>query len=523
MQMVAISQVLQAKAGMQSTKSDDADASEMVLGTNKMTRITLPADLVERLQSADPHVMSSNAFDLLHVCAMPESAEQLARDPTDEEDDTGYLTPLLVLAPVTESKKRKRGASDIDTVRVQLPNGSSCMVDGGGSMLDQEAGSLHEQKKAFAAAWLSVIKLPLSKLLYRRLLLKLPEDILPQVPEPLMWSDFLSDSYRIGGAVGVLALQSLFILITRYNLDYPEFYQKLYSMICPEVLCAKYRARFFSLLDLCMASIALPAYLVAAVAKKLLRLCLTSPAPVVVFTLPMVYNLLRRHPACAGLIHRGDPEKPDLRTAIQRARDIAAEIRLRKFGMTPNMAVEAFGNVPAVIAPTSAAAKEAPTAGGQDNAEQLPDSNKWRTDPFNSKDPNPETCGALESSLWELLSLKRHYHPVAARLAQAVEGGLKKPAFTIEEFTAHTYSSMVEADLARGENRTDNKAKLPLQHIRPTGLFGTGKQARELPVAAAEPADGSGDDLEADRIPDITSHLNAVDPLSTVVLSAFDW
>lgn len=59
---------------------------------------------------------------------------------------------------------------------------------------------------------------------------------------------------KIGGAVSLLALHGVFILMQNHNLEYPEFYTKLYSLLEPDVLFVKYRARFFFLLDLFMTS-----------------------------------------------------------------------------------------------------------------------------------------------------------------------------------------------------------------------------------------------------------------------------
>lgn len=48
----------------------------------------------------------------------------------------------------------------------------------------------------------------------------------------------------------------------------------------------------------------LPAYLVAAFAKRLSRLALTAPPEALLMVLPFICNLLRRHPACRVLVHR---------------------------------------------------------------------------------------------------------------------------------------------------------------------------------------------------------------------------
>lgn len=80
----------------------------------------------------------------------------------------------------------------------------------------------------------------------------------------------------------------------------------------------KYRARFFHLADLFLSSSHLPAYLVAAFAKRLSRLALTAPPEALLMVLPFICNLLRRHPACRVLVHRplgheldADPYDPE--------------------------------------------------------------------------------------------------------------------------------------------------------------------------------------------------------------------
>lgn len=48
----------------------------------------------------------------------------------------------------------------------------------------------------------------------------------------------------------------------------------------------------------------LPAYLVAAFAKRLAQLALTAPPEALLMVLPFICNLLRRHPACRVMVHR---------------------------------------------------------------------------------------------------------------------------------------------------------------------------------------------------------------------------
>lgn len=61
-------------------------------------------------------------------------------------------------------------------------------------------------------------------------------------------SDFLTRSYDIGGVVSVMALSSLYVLMTQYGIEYPNFYEKLYALLVPAIFMAKHRAKFFQVI-----------------------------------------------------------------------------------------------------------------------------------------------------------------------------------------------------------------------------------------------------------------------------------
>nr|GMC71309.1 nucleolar complex protein 4 homolog [Ipomoea batatas]GMC71310.1 nucleolar complex protein 4 homolog [Ipomoea batatas] len=124
-----------------------------------------------------------------------------------------------------------------------------------------------------------------------------------------MCSDFLTRSYDIGGVVSVMALSSLFILITQHGIEYPNFYGKLYALLEPSIFVAKHRAKFFQLLDSCLKSPLLPAYLAAAFCKKLSRLSLSVPPSGSLVITAIIHNLLRRHPSINCLVHQDDTDE----------------------------------------------------------------------------------------------------------------------------------------------------------------------------------------------------------------------
>ena len=81
---------------------------------------------------------------------------------------------------------------------------------------------------------------------------------------------------------------------------------------------------------------------------------------------------------------------------------------------------------------------------------------------------------ALESSLWELSALERHYHPAVSALAGTCGAEDERtPMHDLEEFAAHTSLSLCEQERQRG------------------GLAGTtGGKKRKVALAFAEPKEG---------------------------------
>ncbi|CAO3636070.1 unnamed protein product [Cunninghamella blakesleeana] len=162
---------------------------------------------------------------------------------------------------------------------------------------------LSVHKKSFQNCWLAILKLPMTDEYYKRTLLVLHKRVLPYMSDARLLMDFLTDAYNVGGAISLLALNGVFTLINEYNLDYPEFYHKLYSLLDRDVLHMKYRSRFFRLLELFLSSAYLPAALIAAFIKKLAQLSLSAPPSACVIIVPFIYNLLKRHPTCMSMIH----------------------------------------------------------------------------------------------------------------------------------------------------------------------------------------------------------------------------
>jgi U3 small nucleolar RNA-associated protein 19 len=167
--------------------------------------------------------------------------------------------------------------------------------------------TLNQHSKLFDKVWFEFISWKLSPSFHRKVLIFLPEKLFPHCDNPVFFTDFFMRSYNFGGPVSLLSLNGLYILMQKYNLEYPDFYQKLYNILEPSVFHAKYKARFFYLIDMFLKSTHLPQYLVAAFIKRLSRLSLAAPANCVVLTTPLIMNLLSRHPNLLKIIHNPNP------------------------------------------------------------------------------------------------------------------------------------------------------------------------------------------------------------------------
>ncbi|KAL2352329.1 CBF/Mak21 family-domain-containing protein [Cryomyces antarcticus] len=251
--------------------------------------------------------------------------------------------------------------------------------------------SFTAHKKQAQDAWLALLRRNLTKEERKTVLGIMSRRVAPWFLRAEMLMNFLTDSYEMGGATSLLALSGLFYLIQEKNLDYPQFYTKLYSLLDDSLLHSKHRSRFFRLLETFMSSTHLPAALVASFMKKLSRLALHGPPGGIIVVVPWLYNMLKTHPTCTFMIHR-------------EVRDAKTKKRLEEEGMD---------------------------------------------DPFDDEEKDPMHTNALESSLWEIETLQSHYHPNVATLAKIISEQFTKRNYNLEDFLDHSYSGIVDAELGK--------------------------------------------------------------------------
>ncbi|KAL3672082.1 hypothetical protein V7S43_002746 [Phytophthora oleae] len=402
-----------------------------------LAQILDSAHLKEEQDEEEDLVLVANALRMLGMAQMP----------YDEEEITSFLVEPKDSALPEQDLVSSDEESDDD--EEEAPTTAGAKRKAGSERKNKKTKGLRSVKQhqhSFSLAWIAVLRHKLPQAAYKRVLVQLPDDIMPHLSNPLLLADFLTDSYSIGGVTSLLALNSLFILIQDYNFDSPDFYNKLYALLDdPTLYSAKQRDRFFGLLSLFLSSTHLPAYTVAAFAKRLSRSALTAEPGAILFIIPMVYNLILRHKECLQLIHR---------TGAFTAAEKAAK---RRQELSSGTAVDA-------------AAKK---LSSETTELVLKDGH----DPFVNDELDPIKCDALQSSLWELYTMKHHYNADVALKARMFEEKLRHQFVDVDESLEITYKSLFDKQLKRKE-----KGKVPLAFQPCTALFSTGADADDSEV-----------------------------------------
>ena len=384
-------------------------------GSKQGAALTLIMRLVKEAANKDENVWRVGPFYELLQTLLLHSQSSIAKELllekyVEEYDDVRFfaLQGIVRLLSRTAEEDQANSGILVDSILdcmvaiENLPQSSEDVfkffADSSSSKHGLRSSNAH--RKACQDAWLALLRRPLKASQRKNILNKVTSHIAPVLTRPELLMDFLTTSFDTGGATSLLALSGIFHLITTCNLDYPHFYSKLYSLIDADILHSKHRSRFFRLLDTFLSSSHLPATLVASFIKRLSRLALSAPPAGIVAVIPFVYNMLQRHRRCTFMLHR-EPH-------------------------------------PSFLAWQTLASK-ADTA--------------VLEDPFDTDETDPAKTNALESSLWELDTLRSHYHPNVATLAGIMAQQFTKREYQLEDFLDHSYATLVEAELGKEVKR----------------------------------------------------------------------
>lgn len=309
----------------------------------------------------------------------------------------------------SESEERQQGSDEESKEEEEEPEDEKSASEEE-SVDDTPQDDFQRLRRSFSAAWLEFLLLELPTRLYKSVLEVINDKIIPYMIKPILLYEFLSDSYSIGGAISILALDGLFTLIRKHNVDYPDFYEKLYALFTPELFYMKQRSKFFQQAYMFLKTSRLPSSTVCSFIKRLSRLSLTAPPQGCLVIVALIYNLLLKHPSAIVLIHR-------------------------------NKKVEAKPNENSKF----------PLLLTKENTVEL-----LETDPFNNLETNPTKTNAMESSLWELKTLTNHYVPWVSDIANSIFAAqeLKKAEFDLAEFSSLSYSQIFQTEYKRKNKNT---------------------------------------------------------------------
>ncbi|KAL7468357.1 hypothetical protein ACHAXS_008580 [Conticribra weissflogii] len=273
----------------------------------------------------------------------------------------------------------------------------------------------YKHRNALQEAWLSALRLPNLPSRTQKLVLQhLSTYVLGICPSPLRFAEYFTQSFKggtsSGGITAILSLHGLFILILHHKLEYPQFYNSLYQLLHPRILYAKHRTRFLRLLS-----------------KSLVGNTML-PAYVVASFCKRLCRLALAGPPSGGLFALA------LTSNLLRKHGECACLIHRSGNAEDGLMEDVFD-------------------------EDVDDLTKTR---------------ALESSLWELSALEKHYHPAISALAKSCgTEDDKTPMHDIEDYMALTYKSLFDQERKRIESygKGGNKSKVALTFQPPKNLF----------------------------------------------------
>lgn len=355
------------------------------------------------------------------------------------------------------------------------------------------------QKRAFSDMWTALMASPMTKSAYKSILLSVDVALLPYLKHPVSVVDFCMAAYQMGGHTSLLSLQSLFVISTKLNIEVPDFYPKLYALLCTEaIFVSKYRQQLWELTDVFLSSEYLPLAFAAAFLKKLCRLALRAPAHGAMLCLQLAFNIVRRHPNTLVLVQADEAadlaapdadaadadDVDDLREAPppskkarrwRRAEPVDRRAELR----AAQEAAEAADDFLALAEGGGAEdasgdeqegelAADAPRSASPDREALLQQSvgvaNMLAEDPFDDTQLDPGETHALQSSLWELLALQHHHVPEVADLALVFSRDMQRPLNDIASAASASTRTLLEK-----MRRKKTKYGVPLEHrLRPS-------------------------------------------------------
>ena len=265
----------------------------------------------------------------------------------------------------------------------------------------------------------------------------LNKKIIQNVSNPIIFSDYLikkTSEIKIKSIndfdIQIFGLSSLFILLTKYNLDYDKYYELLYKLIsqkfnCLTIFDSKYKNRILKLLQLSLTSEQIPYVVICSFIKRLLRIALFAKVEIIYSLLSLVMKIIQLQPRTLNLIM-----------------DYKSKKKLKKDIEENSVFINGGDNTDNL--------EEIKNCISLDEEEE---NNKQGYDNFDEESMDPFHTNAENCSLWELYSFTKHYNMGIRKLvnkfsrnflAKEIEMEIKSQKevyFDIKNLNAHFYIS----------------------------------------------------------------------------------
>ena len=306
--------------------------------------------------------------------------------------------------------------------------------------LIEEETKINELKEKYQNIIINLINeklLPLS--IIKEFMKILNKKIVQNVTNPIIFSDYLlnkTGEIQIKSIndfdVQIFGLSSLFVLLTKYNMDYDKYYELLYKLISQKfngitIFDSKYKNRILKLLELSLTSEQIPYAVICSFIKKLLRISLFAKVEIIYSLLSLVMKIIQLHPRTLNLIMDNKSKKI-----------LKKNIESNSIFLNGSVADENNLN-------------EIKEGISLDEEKEEENNNVSNFDNYDEKTTDPFKTNAENCCLWELYSFTQHYNMGIRKLvnkfsrnflAKEIEMELKSQKevyFDIKNLNSHFY------------------------------------------------------------------------------------
>ena len=264
---------------------------------------------------------------------------------------------------------------------------------------EQEDAKLNELKEKYQNIIINLLNeklLPLS--IIKEFMQILNKKIVQNVVNPIIFSDYLlkkTNEIKIQSIndfdIQIFGLSSLFVLLTKYNLDYDKYYELLYKLISKKfngitIFDSKYKNRILKLLELSLTSEQIPYVVICSFIKKILRISLFSKVEIIYSLLSLVMKIIQLHPRTLNLI-MDNKSKKILKKNIENN-----SIFLNGANTDENNLDEIKNSI------------------SLEEEKEEEKNNNYNYDNFDDNSNDPFKTNAEHCCLWELYSFTKHYN-----------------------------------------------------------------------------------------------------------------